>query len=182
MALILRISARVLAAVALASVVGCASARDQPAGRPIGSATPKNDMGQAIRQPFQDFNLDRAKIPPILVKTVAAPYAPAGDCPAIAAELADLDGALGPDVDVAVAAKGERAMAADVLTDAVRAGASGWIPARGVVRRLTGAEAHAHAVAVAILAGSVRRGYLKGLAHQTGCPPPPPAPAPPRPQ
>ena len=40
---------------------------------------------------------------------------------------------------------------------------------RGIVRTVTGAEAHARKVQDAALAGAVRRAYLKGLADRDGC-------------
>jgi hypothetical protein len=40
------------------------------------------------------------------------------------------------------------------------------------VRKLTGAERHDKMVQAAILAGSVRRAYLKGLGETKGCNPP----------
>jgi hypothetical protein len=50
--------------------------------------------------------------------------------------------------------------------------ASDAIPFRGWVRKLSGAEAHDKLVQSAIIAGNVRRGYLKGLGEARGCPPP----------
>ena len=48
----------------------------------------------------------------------------------------------------------------------------GAIPFRGVVRKLSGAESHDRLVQSAIIAGNVRRAYLKGLGEARGCMPP----------
>ena len=47
--------------------------------------------------------------------------------------------------------------------------ASDAIPFRGWVRKLTGAERHDSFVQAAIIAGGVRRAYLKGLGEARGC-------------
>ncbi|MDZ4318955.1 MAG: hypothetical protein U1A07_08985, partial [Phenylobacterium sp.] len=46
------------------------------------------------------------------------------------------------------------------------------IPFRGWVRKLSGAEQHDNLVRDAIIAGGVRRAYLKGLGEARGCNPP----------
>ena len=42
----------------------------------------------------------------------------------------------------------------------------------GIVRTVSGAQRHDQMIIEAITAGSVRRGYLKGLGEAHGCPPP----------
>lgn len=153
-----------LALAALAALLGgCASTR-----------SPTSDLGDAAVQPLSDFNLRRREIPPVLLAAAAAPYAPprAPDCAGLDAEIGELDAVLGPDVDVPMA-KGDarRQLAAEFATDALRDAATGWIPMRGMVRRVTGAESRAKLLRQAVLAGAVRRGYLRGLAQERGCPP-----------
>jgi hypothetical protein len=46
------------------------------------------------------------------------------------------------------------------------------LPFSGFVRTLSGAAHHDQLVIEAITAGSVRRGYLKGLGESLRCPPP----------
>jgi hypothetical protein len=55
---------------------------------------------------------------------------------------------------------------------AVAGTAQDVIPFRSWVRKLTGAERHDKLVQQAIMAGAVRRGYLKGLGESKGCMPP----------
>ena len=132
----------------------------------------------AAQAPFRDLNLVHDQVPPILVRAYARPYDGAGldSCPAILDQVHQLDLALGPDVDIPLAATPEKDMfakgasfAADAALDAARAATTGIIPLRSWVRRLSGANrAEQQAKAVA-LAGSVRRGYLKAIGQQRGC-------------
>ena len=59
------------------------------------------------------------------------------------------------------------------LTDATfnlaHSAVSSVIPYRGVVREVTGAEKRARSVNEALLAGTVRRAYLKGYGEMLGC-------------
>lgn len=128
-----------------------------------------DDLGSALGQPLDDLNLSRAKIPAVLLAAAKAPYAPLEGCPAIIEEVAALDAALGADLDQPETAPGTRAAAGQAALDLVRGAASSWIPFRGVLRRLTGAERRAAAVREAVLAGEVRRAYLKGLGERLEC-------------
>ena len=80
-----------------------------------------------------------------------------------------LDEALGPDVDQPTPATGTGDQAANAALDMVRDTATDFIPLRSWVRRLSGAAAHDREVQAAIRAGLVRRGFLKGIAHQRRC-------------
>ncbi len=152
----------------------------------------KDTMGQAMTAPLEDLNLTKDKIPLVLELAMAAPYEGPQDqtCEGLAAEIAPLTLALGPDLDVPPS-KTNRGLlersstfAGDAAVGAVRGAAEGLIPLRGLVRKVSGAEAHAKKVRAAIAAGAVRRAYLKGLGEAKGCPAPaapqrtPPAPAP----
>lgn len=109
---------------------------------------------------------------PALLRDVAqAPYAAPDPraCESIASELAGLDAVLGPDVDV-LDANGE-----DQIGEWARGAVRGLVPYRGVVRFLTGAGRRERELARAVLAGTARRGYLKGLRESLACPVPPPA-------
>jgi hypothetical protein len=151
----------------------------------------KDTMGQAMTAPLEDLNLTKDKIPLVLELTMAAPYEGPQDqtCEGLAAEIAPLTLALGPDLDVPPS-KTNRGLlersstfAGDAAVGAVRGATEGLIPLRGLVRKVSGAETHAKKVRAAIAAGAVRRAYLKGLGEAKGCPAPaapqrtPPAPA-----
>ncbi len=130
----------------------------------------------AATAPLRDLNVIKAEIPDILLNALNDPYArPPKNwkCPALAALVRPLDAALGPDID-RVPVGDENLMDRGRQTALGVAGdlASGAIPFRGVVRKLTGAESHDRLVQSAIIAGNVRRAYLKGLGEARGCTPP----------
>lgn len=130
----------------------------------------------AATAPLRDLNVIRAKIPDILLQALDDPYARpprSFKCSALAALVRPLDEVLGPDLDRVPAGDEdllERGKSTALGTAADLA--SGAIPFRGVVRKLSGAEAHDRLVQAAIIAGNVRRAYLKGLGEAKGCPPP----------
>lgn len=137
-------------------------------------------LGEAVTAPLDDLNLRRQEIPTILLQAEANPYdlRNLNHCRTIAAEIARLDEALGPDSDAPPTDDGtlmsERAAdaAAGATLDAVRGTVTDFIPARSWVRRLTGADAHSKHVQSAIQAGLRRRAFLKGVGMQRNCAPP----------
>jgi len=130
----------------------------------------------AATTPLRDLNVMRSKIPDVLLQALDDPYARpprSFKCPALVALIRPLDEALGPDIDK-VPVTDENLMDRGRSTALGVAGdlASDAIPFRGFVRKLSGAEAHDKLVQSAIVAGNVRRGYLKGLGESKGCMPP----------
>ena len=127
----------------------------------------------AVTTPLRDLNVMKTKIPPILLKTLEDPYArpPRGwKCSTLATLIRPLDAALGPDLDQV--APGDENLLERGKSTALGAAAdfaSDAIPFRGWVRKLTGAESHDKLVLSAIVAGDVRRAYLKGLGEARGC-------------
>ncbi|HET9159901.1 MAG TPA: hypothetical protein VFN88_04760, partial [Caulobacteraceae bacterium] len=91
------------------------------------------------------------------------------DCQTLVGEIAELNAALGPDVDVAPTKASRNAE--ELVGEAVR-GAVG-LPFRGVVRRVTGAEAHDRQLRRAVTAAVARRGFLRGVALGRDCTAPP---------
>lgn len=140
----------------------------------------KDTVRDAVAAPLEDLNLKQKAIPAVLRRAVEAPYAMDGlqRCEAIAAEIGRLDAALGPDLDEApppdrrTKAQKLGGKAKDAAVGEVRHRAQDLIPFRGWVRKLTGAERHDKAIAAAIRAGSIRRGYLKGAGMDRNCAPP----------
>ena len=162
------------AAAAAMTLTGCAGQRV------AGQAAPET-VTNAVISPLYDVNILRTKIPEVLLDAVDSPYSLPNPmtCAEIAARVRPLDEALGPDLDMdsngddtSLIEKGHGA-ALHALGDA----ASGVIPMRGWVRRLSGAEQHDRYVRSVIVAGGVRRAYLKGLGQTLHCRPPA-APAP----
>lgn len=124
-------------------------------------------VGGAVEQPFRDLNLIREDLPPLLRTAADAPYDDADltSCAQIARRIEELEALLGPDIDTGITEEDSDAVA--IASDAVR-GVLG-LPFRGVVRRLTGAHDRDAEIRRAVLAGMVRRGFLKGLAEERGC-------------
>ena len=154
-----------------------ADTTDQPVSQ--ATATTGQKVGGAVTAPLHDVNLVRTKIPPILMEAKAAPYAQPKplSCEAIKAAIEPLDAVLGPDVDKPRPAKTSKtkqdeAAAGDAAIDTLKSASEDLIPFRGGVRLLTGAERHDRKVREAILAGEVRRAYLKGVGLEHRCRPP----------
>jgi hypothetical protein len=163
----------ILVSLALAGCNAGASAVD--GARQFGAG-----VGDAATAPLEDLNLRRQRIPTVLLQAEASPYdlRNLNHCATLAAELARLDEALGPDLDEPPAPDGsylsERAAdaASRAALSAIRDATSDFIPGRSWVRRLSGAEQHSRHVQSAIQAGRMRRSFLKGVGMSRNCAPP----------
>ncbi|WP_347303865.1 hypothetical protein V5740_04395 [Croceibacterium sp. TMG7-5b_MA50] len=126
--------------------------------------------------PLADLNLARDEIPAVLVRAKARPYANDGlsYCGAVRSEIGDLDAVLGEDFDM----PGVKPAGGIEVGRMARSVVSMLIPYRGVIREVSGAAAHEKLFKEAIVAGMMRRAYLKGLGEAMGCPYPT-RPAPP---
>jgi len=154
----------------------------QAGGAEMRASTDENhSWGDAVQAPLEDLNLKREAIPPILTEAIERPYDLTGldHCEAIAAEVGKLDALLGKDFDEPPPPKDDRSltqkgetMGNNAAVGAVRGAARSIIPFRGLVRQVTGADAHAKQVDTAIQAGKVRRAYLKGVGMNKNCAPP----------
>lgn len=130
--------------------------------------------------PLVDLNVRRELIPTVLLQAQANPYdrRNLNQCSTIAAEVARLDEALGPDRDEPAAPDNptlnERAQdaLAEAALDAIRDTVTDFIPYRSWVRQLSGAQARSKTVQDAVEAGRLRRAYLKGLGMRANCSPP----------
>ena len=164
-------------------VATAASARQAQQAPPQVQTTDQINRGSitgAVSSPMRDLNLLRSKIPPVLLEALEDPYKrpkPA-TCSELISLIRPLNEALGADIDEpesaddrALIAKGKDA-AGDTALGLVASAAQDLIPLRGWVRKLTGAERHDRLVRAAIIAGGIRRGYLKGLGEARGCNPP----------
>lgn len=139
----------------------------------------RENVEGAVSAPLRDLNVLRTKIPEVLLEAMADPYqrpprglrlTKATQCGQLTELIQPLDDALGEDLDLPPVQAGldERGTTLGL----VAAAASDVIPFRGWVRKLSGAERHDKLVQQAILAGAVRRAYLKGLGEARGCDPP----------
>ena len=135
----------------------------------------REDIQGAVAAPLRDVNVLRTKIPEVLLEALADPYARPKrlNCQILTDMVQPLDDALGPDLDHPPGpgdSLGEQGR--DGALGFVAGAASDVIPFRSWVRKLTGAERHDKLVQQSIMAGAVRRGYLKGLGESRGCHPP----------
>jgi hypothetical protein len=165
----------------LSLVSGCATTSPAApaapeAAQPSTSSQMQGAASEAARQPLRDIGLMKRKIPYALSR-IADPYAePSGPgCVWISYELNQLSAALGAEVSVMPVAdrssnseRGSR-MAVEAARDMIRNSGSRLLPARSVIRRLSGASNADALYDAAKQRGMVRRGYLKGLSEAKNC-------------
>jgi hypothetical protein len=120
-------------------------------------------------QPARDVGMSRREIPPILQKAYDDPYSLAGlkSCKALAAEVTNLNGVLGPDYVVGNAYKENRA--GKLAEAGGKTIINSIIPFRGLVREVTGAAPADRQMNAVIDAGLARRGFLRGVHLKQGC-------------
>jgi len=120
--------------------------------------------------PLKDVGVVKDKIPQVLTDARTATYALPSPltCKTIFDAVDGLDAELAPDLD-AESTRIKSGMSATELGETV---VHGLMPMRSWIRKLSGAEKNANEVQAAIVAGSIRRGYLKGVGLHMGCKPP----------
>ncbi|MES2298229.1 MAG: hypothetical protein V4582_14380 [Pseudomonadota bacterium] len=129
-------------------------------------------VGDVMSSPLNDLNLANTPIPPILQEARLHPYLPPSEqsCEALAALVRELDAVLAPDLDAeAVPGSGAAGMVENAGMSALRRTIEGFVPFRGILRTLSGADRYADTVAASIVAGNIRRAYLKGLGQAKAC-------------
>ena len=145
-------------------------------GQPPATATPaparpmsdqKVTAVDVIATPAGDLNLRKGKIPALLDAAVADPYNLAGlrTCAQISVAVKELDAILGPDRDIP-ADRAEKLSVGRVAQSAI----GSFIPFRGVIREVSGANSHQRKIEDAVEAGTARRSFLKGYGQARGCP------------
>lgn len=143
----------------------------------------QGDFGDAVASPLYDINVLKTKIPVVLLEARDRPYQMPTPltCNEIVRLLEPLEEALGPDLDQPPSGENPGLMerGGELAVGAVEGAATGLLPLRSWVRRLSGAERYDQLVRESIIAGGVRRSFLKGLGQAGGCNPPaaPTAPA-----
>ena len=157
------ISTRVALAAGLMLLSGAAAAQDDD--DVVRDREP--DMGDVATTPISDLNIAKDDIPEVLLTAAKGPYAPAAapGCDGIEKAVADLDRVLGPDYDL-VDDEGDRLSEGRIAQSVV----GSFIPFRSIIREVSGAADHQRDFEAAIMAGMVRRAFLKGLGQASGCP------------
>ncbi|MBD3728602.1 MAG: hypothetical protein IE933_02745 [Sphingomonadales bacterium] len=151
------------AAAALALIALPAAARDQDQQV---STSRDPDAVDVAKTPITDLNLAKDPIPPVLLAATENPYVSADltSCDAIGAAIAELDDVLGADFDISED-ESSKVSVGRIAQSVV----GSLVPFRSIIREISGAADHKREFQRAILAGAVRRGYLKGLGEQKGC-------------
>jgi len=155
----------------LAAAPAIAAEPDEP-DKPVTDRSPS--MGDAAATPVSDLNLRKGEIPPLLISAQERPYHLGGleRCNQIAGAIRDLDQLLGDDLDLPQE-DGQRVTAGRVAQAAV----GSFIPFRGLIREVSGANTHEGRLQAANDGGKARRALPKGAAEGAGRPRPrPPAP------
>lgn len=161
------------------SLAACASQGHTGASEATSSAVEQTGDGlaDAALSPLEDLNLKREEIPPILAALETAYGLPENvTCEMIESEVAHLTTVLGPDSDVPPPDEDDEdygQWAADKSSEAalgaVESSARGFIPFRGLVREVTGANSYSRKLARAYSLGLARRAFLKGYGQSMGC-------------
>ena len=130
----------------------------------------EQEAATAAKSPLKDVGVVKDKIPQVLIDARTGTYVLPSPltCKTIFDAVDALDAELAPDLD-APSTQIKSGMSATEIGETV---VHGLTPLRSWVRKLSGAEKNDNAVQAAILAGSVRRGYLKGIGLERGCQPP----------
>jgi len=148
-------------AIALAATPATAGEPDKPVTDRSVSA------GDVAATPASDLNLRKEDIPPVLIAAQARPYDLAGltRCNRISSAVSELNAVLGDDIDLPQ--DDNKGPSAGSVAQSV---VGSFIPFRGVIRELSGANGQEKRMQAAVYAGVARRAFLKGVGLQRGCP------------
>ena len=148
---------------------GCATTGSGDRGAP-GDSSPASRGRIDPTAPTRELDLIPRAIPSLLTDALRYPYTPPAprDCTTIAAQVRELDLALGVDLDNPARPPAKDHTAGRLLISGIKSA----LPYFGWLRRLSGADRRQRLAQAAFTAGHARRGYLKGVGQQLGCVPP----------
>jgi hypothetical protein len=129
----------------------------------------------AAEAPLHEMNLVNQHIPPVLLASLADPYALPDPltCQNLADSIERLTVALGPDFDDRTPKPKRKVTGSGGLgLEFLNTFAGGILPYHGYVQFVTGSSKHDELVNRALGAGAAQRAYLKGLGEAHGCPDP----------
>lgn len=167
-----------LSAVALATMLGAAAQPALARGEPETAERAKEEKPRepvtnrdvsavdVAATPMTDLNLRKDEIPQILIDAQTNPYTlnGLGRCAQIAAKVGEFNAVLGDDIDLPQVT-GKRISAGRIGQWVV----GSFIPFRGVIREISGANDQQNRLQAAIQAGVARRSFLKGVGEAKGC-------------
>lgn len=136
------------------------------------AVSPENVKAQDVAMsPLSDINVRKKDVPVVLEMAMVKPYDLAGikSCKGITTAIMDLDGALGDDIDVATGEKSDEERMGNGAGAIAKSVLGSFIPFRGIIREVSGANAQERLWERALYAGAARRAFLKGVGQQRGC-------------
>jgi hypothetical protein len=155
---------RRIASLIILSTAFAATALAQGPSRPFTERDPT--AADVAATPMSDLNLRKSEVPPLLIAAQEKPYDLAGldRCSRIAAAVGELDAVLGEDIDMPRTA--QRGPSAGRLAQWA---VGSFIPFRGAIREISGANQQDRLIQAAVNAGQARRAFLKGAGQARGC-------------
>ncbi len=136
------------------------------------AVAPENVKAEDVAMsPLSDLNVRKKDIPVVLEMAMVKPYDLTGikSCKGLTTAINDLNGALGDDIDVATGEKSDMEKAGNGAGAIAKSVIGSFIPFRGVIREISGANAQERLWDRALYAGTARRAFLKGMGEQRGC-------------
>lgn len=154
----------IVAVLAGAALLAAAPAHSREPDKPITDRDP--DAVDVATTPVGDLNLRKDEIPPVLIAARQDPYSLSGlgRCRQIASAVEELDAILGDDVDIPQV--GGKSIRPGKLAQWV---VGSFIPFRGLIREISGANEQERQLQLAIQAGVARRSFLKGWGQAKAC-------------
>lgn len=124
------------------------------------------DAVDVATTPMTDLNIRKDEIPAVLIRAQERPYdvAEMSRCSQLAAAVGELDSLLGDDLDLPQ--KGEDRLSPGRVAQSV---VGSFIPFRGIIREVSGANDQRRRLDAAIQAGIARRAFLKGYGQARNC-------------
>ena len=136
------------------------------------AVAPQNVRAEDVAMsPLSDLNVRKKDVPPALEMAMARPYDLSGikSCKGLTTAIMDLDVVLGDDIDVATGEKTDDEKMGNCAGAIAKSVIGSFVPFRGVIRELSGANAQERQWDRALYAGAARRAFLKGMGEQRGC-------------
>jgi hypothetical protein len=165
----------VFLAATLLAAPGLSQTNPTPPPKPQEDRSDMDKVGDTVediaQKPLKDLNIIKVDVDPYLEPLMNDPYSLKGlkSCKDYKAAIGRLTSVLGPDVDSAQAKADPKESPAEFALGAGASVAGGLIPASGLIRKISGAEARQKYANAAVYAGSVRRSYIKGVAKGKNC-------------
>ena len=136
------------------------------------AVAPENVKAEDVAMsPLSDLNVRKKNVPAALEMAMAKPYDLSGikSCKGLTTAIMDLDAVLGDDIDVATGEKTDDEKMGNSAGAIAKSVIGSFVPFRGVIRELSGANAQERLWGRALYAGAARRAFLKGMGEQRGC-------------